>query len=552
MGQIKVEIIDPSGKKVKTKLPDYAPVSRLISELIVNMNLPITDTNGRSINYHLVPEQSGKGLKDEESLRNAGINQGDILRIVESGETKNASKHYSEVEIKPVLNSPISSKTYELQRNNLNIGEIFKRYYVIIYFIFLCIIAIYLTGMFAEMKEKGYINKESLDTLPLGIKEVWYILLTFSFGAFYGANIIAILDKKKRVQGVLILSASLIVVVIYNYVIFLRPIVFFFGLIASAFVSYVLKKETGKRIKYPVATQIATYPAIIFISMAFINYSLGVPQIDQSNVYTLIMYLLLTLAFGIVFYKFVRYEMSNVKVFVVGPGQSGKTVFMCGCYEKAVELDKLVLAELESKDLSDAINMLQRGEWPPSTTSEIVYKFNYENGFLFVKEVILDAYDYPGQKLEGYIDGIIKYLKDKNKDPKINPKTDEEFIADKIFNADRLIFIVDPEKKGLENYVNDLYLNILREIKHKQYYVIVTKADTFFKDREWWREDYDNLRTITINNLIENEPTSVKVLIKRAKYVVPTFFRVKDKKPSSENNKFTTFGFERVLEVVGK
>lgn len=552
MGQIKVEIIDPAGKKVKTKLPDYAPVSRLMRELIVNMNLPITDGNGRSINYHLVHEESGKGLKDEESLRNADINQGDILRIVESGDTKNVSKQNPEVNTKSVVNNPIPPKVYELQRTNLNIGEAFKRYYVIIYFVFLCIIAIYLTGMFADMKDNGYINKTSLETLPSGIKETWYILLTFSFGAFYGANIIAILDKKKRVQGLLILSASLIVVVIYNYVIFLRPIVFFFGLIASAFVSCALKKETGKRIKYPVATQIATYPAIIFISMAFINYALGVPQIDQSNVYTIIMYLLLTLAFGIVFFKFVRYEMSNIKVFVVGPGKSGKTVFMCGCYEKAVELDKLVLAELESKDLSDAINKLQRGEWPLETTSEIVYRFNYENGFLFVKEVIMDAYDYPGQKLEIYIDGIIKYLKDKNKDPKISPKTDEEFIADKIFNADRLIFILDSEKKGFENYVNDLYLNILREIKHKQYYVIVTKADTFFKDKEWWQEDYNNLRNITINNLIGDGPTSVKVLIKRAKYIVPTFFRVKDKKPFSQNNKFTTVGFERVLEVVGK
>ncbi len=82
MGQIEVEIMDHTGSKRKrARLPDDAPVSRLISALITKMNLPTTDPSGQPMSYHLDHKQSGKRLRDDDTLSNAGVKTGDVLRI---------------------------------------------------------------------------------------------------------------------------------------------------------------------------------------------------------------------------------------------------------------------------------------------------------------------------------------------------------------------------------------------------------------------------------------------------------------------------------------
>ena len=82
MGQIEVEIMDHTGSKRKrARLPDDAPVNRLISALITKMNLPTTDPSGQPMSYHLDHKQSGKRLRDDDTLSNAVVKTGDVLRI---------------------------------------------------------------------------------------------------------------------------------------------------------------------------------------------------------------------------------------------------------------------------------------------------------------------------------------------------------------------------------------------------------------------------------------------------------------------------------------
>ncbi len=82
MGQIDVEIMDTTGsKRKKARLPEDAPVNRLISVLITKMNLPAIDPSGQPVSYHLDHKQSGKRLREEDTLDKAGVKSGDLLRI---------------------------------------------------------------------------------------------------------------------------------------------------------------------------------------------------------------------------------------------------------------------------------------------------------------------------------------------------------------------------------------------------------------------------------------------------------------------------------------
>ena len=127
-----------------------------------------------------------------------------------------------------------------------------KKYQGIYYFIFLCVIAFFLNDMFITMQNQGYINFKHIDEVDPVLKEMWHILITFCFGMFYGANFVTLLDIKKRLQGILILGASSITIYAFNYIVTIRPDIFFFGLVIGAAISYFKYESKGKYREYPV------------------------------------------------------------------------------------------------------------------------------------------------------------------------------------------------------------------------------------------------------------------------------------------------------------
>lgn len=363
----------------------------------------------------------------------------------------------------------------------LKLSEIYSKYYVGIYFIMLCIIAIFLIELFKDAKLNGFITTGKL---PDNIKEIWYFFITFIFGGFYGANVITLLDKKKRVQGTLILIASLIIAYKYSYIVTLRPEIFGLGLLLTGIIGLITKTIKMEEeddikitnIKYYTAAQIASYLAILFVGLTYLNYLLGI-QISNFNINNIVKYLILTVAFSFVFYKFMTYEIGSINIFIVGPGNSGKTVFLCGCCQVARDNNKLT--GLPSGDLSKNIRKLYGGDWPPRNVGTRSDKFTYESGFLFVKDVVLCALDYEGQVLENKKVIVLDYLRRKIDNPELipNQNADEkirtaEQIADGIYSADKLIFIIDPENirneclfswDEIPGNVSERLLNFLKE-----------------------------------------------------------------------------------------
>jgi hypothetical protein len=79
---IQVEIWDATGnKRVVASLPRQSPVSRIMVLLVERMNLPRYSPDGQLMSYKFHHKARGRQLLDDETLEQAGVADGDVLRI---------------------------------------------------------------------------------------------------------------------------------------------------------------------------------------------------------------------------------------------------------------------------------------------------------------------------------------------------------------------------------------------------------------------------------------------------------------------------------------
>jgi hypothetical protein len=79
---INVEVWDATGnKKVTASLPKASPVNRILVLLVDRMNLPRHSPDGQLMSYKFHHKASGRQLLDDETLGDAGVREGDVLRI---------------------------------------------------------------------------------------------------------------------------------------------------------------------------------------------------------------------------------------------------------------------------------------------------------------------------------------------------------------------------------------------------------------------------------------------------------------------------------------
>lgn len=82
MGKVNVTVMDTTGnKEQQATLPDDAPVRRVIGKLVQMMKLPATSPDGQPMNYKFHHKASGKQLIDEQTLADADVKDGDVLRL---------------------------------------------------------------------------------------------------------------------------------------------------------------------------------------------------------------------------------------------------------------------------------------------------------------------------------------------------------------------------------------------------------------------------------------------------------------------------------------
>src|SRR5438132_2156706 len=77
-----IEVWDATGnKKQLVEIPADAPVNRVIAVLVERMNLPRQSPDGQLMSYKFHHKASGRQLLDTQSMRDAGVRDGDVLRL---------------------------------------------------------------------------------------------------------------------------------------------------------------------------------------------------------------------------------------------------------------------------------------------------------------------------------------------------------------------------------------------------------------------------------------------------------------------------------------
>ena len=82
MGEITIEVWDTTGNKRQTVgLPDDAPINRIVAVLVDRMNLPRNSPDGQFMSYKLHHRASGRQLLDQQTLAEAEVRDGDVVRL---------------------------------------------------------------------------------------------------------------------------------------------------------------------------------------------------------------------------------------------------------------------------------------------------------------------------------------------------------------------------------------------------------------------------------------------------------------------------------------
>ena len=83
MSDIDVVISDATGTKEQdATVPDDVQSIRLLAKLVELMNLPLNGPDGQPLAYKFHHKASGRQLRDDETLAQAGVRPGDTLRLL--------------------------------------------------------------------------------------------------------------------------------------------------------------------------------------------------------------------------------------------------------------------------------------------------------------------------------------------------------------------------------------------------------------------------------------------------------------------------------------
>ncbi|WP_395741993.1 EsaB/YukD family protein [Prosthecobacter sp.] len=77
-----VRVLDVSGSRSNdVQAPDDVPVNRILAVLVERLNLPLNSPDGQLMSYKLHHRRSGTQLLDQATLAQAGVMNGDELRL---------------------------------------------------------------------------------------------------------------------------------------------------------------------------------------------------------------------------------------------------------------------------------------------------------------------------------------------------------------------------------------------------------------------------------------------------------------------------------------
>ena len=78
-----ITVVDATGSKTEdATVPGNAAAGRIMAKLIELMDMPSVGPDGQPLSYKFHHKQSGRQIDDHETLEAAGVQDGDVLRLV--------------------------------------------------------------------------------------------------------------------------------------------------------------------------------------------------------------------------------------------------------------------------------------------------------------------------------------------------------------------------------------------------------------------------------------------------------------------------------------
>ncbi|WP_028060983.1 EsaB/YukD family protein [Candidatus Solirubrobacter pratensis] len=78
-----ITVVDATGnKREEASVPGDAASGRILAKLVELMELPTTGPDGQPLSYRFHHKQSGRQIGDGQTLEQAGVADGDVLRLV--------------------------------------------------------------------------------------------------------------------------------------------------------------------------------------------------------------------------------------------------------------------------------------------------------------------------------------------------------------------------------------------------------------------------------------------------------------------------------------
>ena len=82
MGFVNVQVWDATGtKRQDVQIPNDAPVNRILAVLLEKMKFPRYAPDGQPLSYKFHHKNSGRQVQDSQTLADAAVKDGDILRL---------------------------------------------------------------------------------------------------------------------------------------------------------------------------------------------------------------------------------------------------------------------------------------------------------------------------------------------------------------------------------------------------------------------------------------------------------------------------------------
>lgn len=417
-------------------------------------------------------------------------------------------------------------------------------------------------------------------------------LSVIGVGFFFGLLTLMTIDRKKRIQAVLLWIGVIIALTIIPTQDIGPSITDLTNNLTWLLGSYIVGMIAGggkrltefdnvQALEFRRASEIVYFLLSTIVILTFLEYHISYPDIfyvssqgiEIQTIEDLSVQLasdnilknsITSGAFLLVVNRFIQYD-SNNNFFILGPPASGKSLFLIGAYLEALNRSQSSTDSTPLNPSEDLISMLEgldrdTTEWIVEATGRgelNELEFQYVHGSVFPKNVTLSGFDYAGEYLQRLPDAISGTLDEDEMDTTLLRLTEG------VSNSDTLLLMIDCER-----YIQDEpldispYFSILQAADNKEVILVASKTDHLaeqFEDQKGLEAHkyYEEFKEYVNTELRQNENINSLVMETGDNPIHPVYYQTTTNDQGNiipmrdDEGSVLTVGFDTLLDKLG-